>query len=234
MSQHFLLFRALVASTILVSASAASGQAPTAQELVGTWNLTLTSPNGSHPTTLAVTEDGGKLTGALTGLPTTTPVTITTSDKGVTFSFSVDYQGQGVPVVMTGKVDGTEIKGVVDYADGAAAGDFQGARAGAATAATKPGATTSLTGTWVISSADARSGWSMDLTQDGAAVTGALENAENAASLQLNGTIENGTVVLTVSGERSGTMKGTLEGSSLKGNYDIDGHAGTWSASPKP
>lgn len=234
MSQHSLLFPALVASTILVSASAASAQAPTAQELVGTWNLTLTSPNGSHPTTLAVTEDGDKLTGAITGLPATTPVTITTSEKGVTVSFSVDYQGQAVPVVLTGKIDGTEIKGVVDYAEGAAAGDFQGSKAGAATAPRGPAAAGSLSGSWLVTAHASSAGWSMDLVQEGSNVSGTLKNAEQGMALQLKGTLESSALSLDVSGDMSGTMKGTLEDGALKGSYDVGGSSGSWSATRKP
>ena len=70
--------------------------------------------------------------GALTGLPTVGGVKVATSEAGVRLTFAVDYQGQAVDVVMVGKLTGTELKGTVDYANGAATGDFTGSKAGAA------------------------------------------------------------------------------------------------------
>ena len=66
---HPLAVRALVASSALVWAGAAYAQAPSNQDLVGTWNITMTSPQGSHPTTMTIREEAGQLVGAMTGLP---------------------------------------------------------------------------------------------------------------------------------------------------------------------
>jgi hypothetical protein len=233
------LFKAFVASTVLVSASAAAAQAPTTQDLVGTWNVTLTSPQGTHPTTIAITEDGGKLAGTLTGLPGTTPLVVTTSESGVSLSFSVDYQGQPIPVVMTGKIAGNEIKGLVDYASGGASGDFQGTKAAVSTngsngAPGTNGSATSVAGRWAIAS-DGGSGWAFELTQDGTAVGGLLENSDRGISLPVKGTLEDGALSLAVSGEgASGSVKGTLENGALKGSYDLNGSSGSWSATRKP
>ncbi len=79
-----------------------------------------------------IKEDAGQLVGAMTGLPTVGGVKVATSDAGVRMTFAVDYQGQPVDVVMVGKLTGAELKGTVDYANGAATGDFTGSKAGAA------------------------------------------------------------------------------------------------------
>lgn len=221
--------RALIASSVLVWASTVLAQAPSNQDLIGTWNITLTSPQGTHPTTMEIREESGQLAGSVTGLPGTTPVVVKTSESGVTMSFSVDYQGQPIPVVMTGKVAGTEIKGTVDYASGGAAGDFSGAKAGAATAA----GASSLTGTWEVTG-DGGGGYSFQLTQEGTAVNGVLRTPDGA-ELPLKGTYENNVLNLAVTADAApGTIKGALEGAGLKGSYDIGGNAGSWSAVRKP
>jgi hypothetical protein len=232
---HPLAVRALVVSSALVWAGAAHAQAPSNQDVVGTWNITMTSPQGSHPTTMSIREEAGQLVGTMTGLPGPSPVAVKTSDAGVTMSFSVDYQGQAVPIVMAGKIAGAEIKGTVDYASGAAAGDFSGKKGEAAgTPSASAAGAVSLTGTWVIVSAESSSGWSMDLTQEGTTVTGTLKNAGQGIEMPLKGTHENGALSLAVVGDTAGTLKGAFEGDVLKGRYDVGGNAGAWSATRKP
>jgi hypothetical protein len=231
------VFCALVAASVLTGAVAASAQAPSNQDLIGTWNLTLTSPQGSHPTTVVIKEAGGQLVGELTGLPTVGGLKVATSEAGVRMTFAVDYQGQPVEVLMAGKLTGAEMKGTVDYAGGAAAGEFSGSKAGAetttATAVTNTAA--SVSGTWAISSSSSSPGWTLDLTQEGTAVSGTLKNGDQGISIPVKGTLENGTLSLTASGEMAGTLKATIEAGELKaGSYDIGGDAGTWSATRKP
>lgn len=231
MSMHTRAVRALVASLTLTWAVAAHAQAPSNQDLIGTWNLTMTSPQGSHPTTLTIREEGGQLAGNLSGLPGPSPVAVKTSETGVTLSFSVDYQGQAVPVVMSGKVTGSDIRGTVDYAGGAAGGDFSGSKA-AATASSAAG-DSSLTGTWDITG-DNGGGYSFKLTQEGTAVSGILRTPDGA-EVPVKGTFENGALTLAVSTDSmSGTIKGARDGAALKGTYDIGGNAGSWSATRKP
>ena len=214
----------------LAWAGAAHAQAPSNQDLIGAWSITMTSPQGSHPTTLTIREDGGQLTGTLTGLPGPSPVAVKTSDAGVTLSFSVDYQGQPVPVVMSGKVTGTDIKGTVDYAGGAAGGDFSGSKAGAAASAADD---SSVTGNWDITG-DGGGGYAFKLTQEGTGVTGILRTPDGA-EIPVKGTFENNALSLAVATDSvSGTIKGVREGAALKGTYDLGGNSGSWSAVRKP
>lgn len=230
---HQSFVKVMVASVILGSAAVAFAQAPSTQELVGTWNFTITSPQGTHPTTVTIREEAGQLAGAVSGEMGTTPLTVKTSDAGVNLAFTIDYQGQPLPIVMTGKLDAGTLKGNVDYGNGAATGDFEGRKAGATATNGGTNGGASLNGTWSISS-DAGSGWSMDLTQDGSTVTGTVRNPDQGLSLPVKGTIENGTLTLAVQGDAAGTIKGALEGGTLKGTYDIDGNAGSWSATRRP
>jgi hypothetical protein len=224
------LLQALVASSLAACATVASAQAPSNQDLVGTWNLTLTSPQGTHPTTVVISDDGGQLKGSLSGLPTVGGVTVSSTDAGARLVFAVDYQGQAIDVVMVGKIDGTSIKGTVDYASGAAAGDFSGSKAGAATAAAAGGA---VAGAWDITGSGG-GGYSFNLTQEGTAVTGVLKTPDGA-EVPVKGTFENNALTLAVAADAmSGTITGVLEGAALKGGYDIGGNAGSWTATRKP
>ncbi len=249
--------RTLVASVGLVCASTVFGQAPSTASLVGIWDITLTSPQGTHPSTITLREDAGKVTGTVQGLPGATSVVVTSTDAGVTLAFSVNHQGQPLAVLMTGKVDGSTIKGTVDYANGQEVGDFMGTRkaaTGTATDTTAAGATAStgspttgssstaaagtVAGQWAITS-DAGSVWSMALVQDGSAVTGTLTDGDNAATYQAKGTFTAGALSLVATGQPQGqpielTVKGTLEGESLKGTYSVGDSNGTWTAMRKP
>ena len=219
------LFRALAVSALLTCAVAAGAQAPTAQDLVGTWRLTLTSPQGTHPATLAVREEAGGLAASISGEMGTTPVSVKSSDAGVHLSFTVDYQGQPLPIVLTGTVADGVLKGTVDYANGAEGGTFEGRKnpTGAA------GSDASVTGTWTIE-AGGRPGWSLELTQNGTAVTGMLRNADQGVAVPVKGTLDRSALELALTGEASGTITGTWDGTALKGTYQVDGNSGSWSA----
>ncbi len=229
------MFRAIVASSALVVATVALAQAPTNQALVGTWNLTLTSPQGTHPGTVTIKDEAGKLSGAMSGELGALPVDVKTTETGVALSFTVDYQGQPLPIVLAGKVDGANLKGTVDYGNGSATGEFTGTKAGAAAggpaagaAATAAGAT--VTGVWDITG-DGGGGYSFDFTQDGAAVSGVLKTPDGA-ELPVKGTFENNALSLAVSGA-AGTIRGALDGPALKGTYDLGGNTGSFSATRK-
>lgn len=228
------VIQALVASLVVACTTVASAQAPSTQAIVGTWNLTLTSPQGTHPGTVTIKDEAGKLAGAMTGGMGSTPVDVKTTVSGVSLSFSVDYQGQPLPIVLAGKVDGSAIKGTVDYGNGAATGEFTGTKVGAAAGAAV-GATVgaTLTGWWDITG-DGGSGYSFNFTQDGTAVTGVLKTPDGL-ELPVTGTFENNALSLTLSMDgAAGTIKGALDGTALKGAYDIAGDAGSFSATRKP
>ncbi|WP_396623633.1 hypothetical protein [Luteitalea sp.] len=221
-------FRAFVAAAAVLCAGTAYAQAPSANDLVGTWNLTLTSPQGTHPMTVDVKEDAGKLVATASGLPLVGAPTVATTDAGVRIAFAIDYQGQPIDIVMTGKVTGAQMKGAVDYAGGAASGDFTGSKAGASASA---GA--GVTGSWDVTG-DGGGGWSLTLTQDGTAVAGMLKSPDGM-EVPVKGTFEGSALALNVNADAAaGTVKGTLEDGKLKGSYDIGGNAGSWSATRKP
>ena len=228
--------RALLASSVAVCATAAHAQTPGEAELVGTWKLSVTSPQGTYPSTVVLDNASGKLQGTVTiATSGVLPVTVEPNDGGVKLSFTVDYQGQAVPVVMTGKVTSGLIKGTVDYMDGAAAGEFEGKKDGAAApAAGAVPATSGVAGNWTIASSGG-TGWAFELTQDATTVGGFLKNADQGLTLPVKGTLEGDALSLTITGDVSGTITGSLESSGvIKGSYVVDGNSGSFSATRKP
>ena len=134
---------------------------------------------------------------------------------------------------MAGKVSSANFQGTVDYAGGAATGDFKGTKAGAAPAGSSANAATGVTGDWDVTS-DAGSGWVLSLTQDGSAVSGMLKGPDRQ-ELSVKGTLVSNALDLAVTADNAaGTLKATLEGGALKGKFDIAGSAGAWSATRKP
>lgn len=230
MTFRLFAFRALVASSVVVCAGAATAQVPSTQDLVGTWSLTMTSPQGTHPGTLVIKDEAGKLAGAMTGEMGSIPVDVKTTETGVSIAFTVDYQGQPLPIVLAGKVAGATMKGAVDYGNGAAAGDFTASKGGAAAGA---GAAGPLAGVWDITG-DGGGGYSFNFTQDGTTVGGTLKTPDGL-DIPIKGTLEGSALTLTVVADGlSGTIKGTLDGGVIKGTYDIGGNAGAYSAARKP
>ena len=228
-----LAFRAFLASSVVVCASAVQAQAPSSQDLVGTWKVTMTSPQGSHPMTLIVTDTAGKLAGTVSGEMGSLPASVETSEAGVKILFTVDYQGSPLPIVLTGKLASGALKGTSDYGNGMAAGEFEGTKEGAAAPAAAADAS-SVAGTWTISSSGG-DGWSLELTQEAAGVSGFLKNEGQGVTLPVKGTLEAGALTLAITGgDASGTIKGTLDAGALKGSYEVNGDTGTWSATRKP
>lgn len=228
MAIQTLVARALLASGVLVVSTMSFAQAPAARDLVGTWKMTMTSPQGTHPGTLVVREESGNLVATMDGEMGKLPATVTTSEKGVTIAFTVDYQGP-LAVVLTGSVTGDTMKGLVDYGNGMAGGDFEGSREAASTTSEA-----GVTGTWTITSAEGGSGWELTLTQDGTNVTGRLENAGQGLVGDVKGTLEGSALKLQVSGQFAGTMNATLENGTLSGSFDVEGTAGRWTGARKP
>lgn len=228
-----LAFRAFLASSVVVCALAVHAQAPSSQDLVGTWKVTMTSPQGSHPMTLIVTDTAGKLAGTVSGEMGSLPASVETSEAGVKILFTVDYQGSPLPIALTGKLASGALKGTSDYGNGMAAGEFEGSKEGAAAPAAAADAS-SVAGTWTISSSGG-DGWFLELTQEAAGVSGFLKNDGQGVTLPVKGTLEAGALTLSITGgDASGTIKGTLEAGALKGSYEVNGDTGTWSATRKP
>lgn len=87
--------------------------APAAVPLAaGTWTFQVNTPNGNQPGTLKLEQNGETLTGEIT-LPLGAAQITDGSIKGneVKFNFTLNMQGNQVPVSVTGKIEGNAISG---------------------------------------------------------------------------------------------------------------------------
>ena len=200
----------LVALSFVVSlASGAFAQSP-----AGAWDLTVDTPQGPNTSTLTLKLDGDKLSGDLASQMGSTPVTGTFSAGAVAVTANIDIQGTSLQLGINGKVDGDTMTGSVKFGD---FGEFPftAKRGGAAAAAAPPapaaapaarpaaaGSLTDATGKWdIIINIEGVGEFPVqaDFKQDGTKITGTFTGPAGDVTLQ-----------------------GTMTGSSLKMEFEVD------------
>ena len=105
----------VVAGSLLVS-SAAMAQS---KSIAGTWNASVTTPNGGGNPTLTFTVKGDSVTGTVKR-PTgeVIPLKGTIKGKDLTYTYSITNNGQPIPVTVKAKVAGDSLSGTMDFAGG--------------------------------------------------------------------------------------------------------------------
>ena len=228
------LFLVLCATTVVA-------QSPNA---AGTWDVTLTSPEGTFNVQLILKQDGEKLSGVVKSPRGERPIEGTTNGKDIKLKYTIKYQETDMLITLTGVLDGASIKGSADYG-GLADGDFNAKRASdaAATTAKAPASTTSasdktdISGAWafqVETSAGAGSP-SFIFKQEGEKLTGQYKGAFGEAPV--TGTVKENKIDFAIKVEAQGqpmtiTYTGTLEkDGGMKGTAQL-GEVGsaTWTA----
>jgi hypothetical protein len=118
-----LSFLSLVASTLLVSSVAA------AQSVAGTWNATVTTPNGGGNPTLTFAVKGDSVSGTVKR-PTgeVVPLKGTIKGKDLTYTYAIQADGQPVTVTVKAKVAGDSLSGTMDFG-GQMTGEIKAKRA---------------------------------------------------------------------------------------------------------
>ena len=229
---------------LLLCAITASAQSAGA---TGTWDASLTSPQGSFNVKLILKQEGEKVTGVVRGQRGDTPVEGTNNGKEITLKYTIKFQDNDLPITLTGAFEATTIKGSADYG-GMAQGEFNAKRAADTSAApAKPPATsapagnsTDISGEWAFQVETAAGSGSPTFTfkQDGEKLTGQYKGAFGEAPL--TGTFKDGKIEFTIKVEAQGqqvTLKytGTLEkDGTMKGNVDLgDVGSGTWTGKRK-
>ena len=87
-----------------------------ATNVTGVWLFTVTTDQGGGTPTLTFKQDGEKLTGKYEGQLGNADLTGTVKESAITFSFTVDVQGQQAPVTYKGTVEKNTMKGSLDIA----------------------------------------------------------------------------------------------------------------------
>jgi hypothetical protein len=228
------LFLVFCATTVVAQSSNAAG----------TWDATLTSPQGTFDVQLILKQDGDKLSGMVKSPRGELPVEGAMTGKDIKLKYTIKFQDNDMLIVLTGAVDGASIKGVADYG-GLADGEFNAKRAGdaAATTAKAPATTpaasdkTDVSGAWLFQVETSAGAGSPTFTfkQDGEKLTGQYKGAFGEAPV--TGTVKDkkidfaikvdvqgqqGTLTYTGTVEKDGSMKGTAQLAEVG--------SGTWTA----
>lgn len=118
-------FRTAIAFAALFSSAVTSAAqtAPTpadAAPFVGSWVLMLETPQGNMPLDLVVKADAGKVVGEVgSEMFPVQPITdVTTSEKSLVLAYSMDFQGNLIPMKITLTPDGEKMKFGFDAAGG--------------------------------------------------------------------------------------------------------------------
>jgi hypothetical protein len=101
---------------VLVFAAVAGAQAT---KVTGKWDLTTEGGRGPQTSTLMLTQDGGKLTGTMTGgRGGDVPVTGTVDGNKITLTVTRTTPNGDVTSTYTGTIDGDAMKGTVHMGQG--------------------------------------------------------------------------------------------------------------------
>lgn len=226
---------------LLLCATTAAAQSA---NVAGTWDATLTSPQGTFNVQLILKQDGEKVSGVVKSTRGETPIEGTAGAKDVNLKYTIKFQDNDMVIALSGAVEGTSIKGTADYG-GLASGDFTAKRPDAAAATVKPatapaapaGDKTDISGAWNFQVETPAGNGTPTFTfkQDGEKLTGQYKGAFGEAPL--TGTVKSGkvdfaikvdaqgqqmTITYTGTIEKDGTMKGTAELGEIG--------SGTWTA----
>jgi hypothetical protein len=118
---------AIGAIVILVAAMSARSSAQAKVDVTGKWAFNVETSAGAGQPTFAFKQDGEKLTGHYVGTFGEADLTGTVKGSDITFSFTVDAQGNALKETYTGTVDKDTMKGKLSI-EGVGEGTFTGKR----------------------------------------------------------------------------------------------------------
>ncbi len=110
-----------VAVMTLPRVAAAQVKPEDAAKFIGAWAIGMDSPQGAMTMNLTVKNDAGKVAGSMTSDMSPDPQAITDvarAGEALVLKYSMDFQGQAIPVKMTLTPDGDKLKVEFDIADG--------------------------------------------------------------------------------------------------------------------
>jgi len=226
--------RALAVTLILVVALLIGTSSLAAQgaNIVGSWDITVESPQGKNTSLLTIKKEGDKLGGMIKGARGERPldsVSLTGSD--ITFVMKANVQGQDMVFTYKGKVEKDSMKGDADFG-GFATGTWsavphkEGATAPAAAPASAPQAGgVNITGDWsvAVETSGGSGNPSFTFKQDGekltgmykgqlgeGPLTGTVKGADISFTIKVNAQGQDLTIVYTGTIENKDSMKGKV------------------------
>src|SRR5712675_283944 len=128
-------------STLLALALFSAAPVFAQANITGDWDVTVVSPQGPNTTPVTFKQEGDKVSGLFKSPQGELPFdggSMTGND--LKFTFTINFQGNSLPITLTGKVDGATMAGKADFG-GFAEGDWSAKRSAAATTASTATAT---------------------------------------------------------------------------------------------
>ena len=229
----------LLVVTSIVPAQSAS--------VVGSWDITIESPQGKRESQLVIKQDGGKLTGAMKSPRGERPLdSVKVEGSDITFVMTANVQGQDMVFTYKGKVDKDSMKGEADFG-GFATGSWSAvthkegaAPAPAAAPQAASGGAANISGVWNFAVETQAGSGSPTFTfkQDGENLSGTYKGQFGEAPL--TGAVKGADVKFTVKVNAQGqdltiNYTGKIDGKdSMKGSASFgEMGEGTWTAKRK-
>ena len=201
--------------------------------VVGSWDITIESPQGKNSAVLVIKKDGDKLSGAMKSPRGERPIeSVALTGNDITFVMKANVQGQDMVFTYKGKAENNSMKGDVDFG-GFASGTWSAVphKEGAATPASAPASapqagSTNISGEWSVTvETSAGSGTpTFIFKQDGETLTGTykgqfgespligtVKGADIKFTIKINAQGQDLTIEYAGKIESKDSMKGTVK-----------------------
>lgn len=109
------MVRSLLLAVAIVALPVSSGAQAAPASVAGDWNASMNTPGGARQMTLVLNVDGETLTGVVKREAGDVPLKGTVKGNVVTFTYSVDYNGNALALTVTMTVAGDAMKGTVSF-----------------------------------------------------------------------------------------------------------------------
>jgi hypothetical protein len=108
-----------VAAVLSIAVGLAAQDKPAAKpaDVAGTWDLSVSSPNGTGSRVLKMRQDGEKLTGEIESSMSSGKVAGSVTGNAIAFTATVGMETGTFEIRYTGKVDADKMSGDVDFGD---------------------------------------------------------------------------------------------------------------------
>ena len=223
--------------------------------VVGSWDITIESPQGSRTGQLVIKQDGDKLAAVMKSPRGERPLdSVTLKGSDITMTMTVNAQGQDLVITYKGKVEKDKMSGDADFGgfatgtwsavphkEGAAVAPGTGAGSGSGMGSGSGAGMADISGVWNVNvETPAGSGTPVfTLKQEGEKLTGTYKGQFGEAPV--TGTVKGGDVMLSLKVSAQGeeitvTYTGKITGKDTMGGKAVFGSLGegTWTAKKKP
>ena len=206
-------------------------------KVVGTWDMTLETPQGTRNFQFVLKEENGKLA------PSQPFTMAEIKGSDITMKMTVKFQDNDMVITYTGKVEGDAMKGDADFggfASGSWSAKRKAAGAAAPASAAAPAAGSAVVGDWdmTIDSPQGKRTTVLSVKEESGKLSGKMKNQQGETALDsiaVSGSDITFSITRDIQGQKMVfTYKGKIDGNKMKGEVDFGGMAtGAWEAVKK-